>query len=475
MTDLDLAYRSAVELADLVATGQLSPVELVANSLDRMGEVQPILNAFTEVHADAALADAAVAADMVARKEPLGRLHGVPVAIKDTTPQAGRRTTLGSYTHEDWVPDHNAQVVSSLSRAGAIRVATTTAPEFAYNLLTDSPLWGPTRNPWNVERSPGGSSGGSAVAVATGCVALAEGTDMGGSVRIPASWTGLVGLKPGLGRIPMSGLPGLFDSISHHGPLARSVNDARLFLAATQNPSDADIMSVVAPLDLRGSTPESIDGWRIAYSPDLGCWEVDSEIAAAVKDAVGRLEAQGAIVTEVDPGITVEFEEAWMKLWGVFMASYYGHLVDEYNHVMDPQVLKLIELGNGLSAVDYKRLELQRSAMWRRIASVLANHRVLICPTMAQPPWPASSFDSPSAQVVDGRATSPEMTAVFNMVAPCPALSVPCGWHPQGSPHQGLPIGLQIVGPRWRSDLVLQAARAVESSSPKVGGRRTPV
>ena len=250
MIDLDLAFLSAIDQARLVRGGEISPVELVDNALQRIDDVNPALNCFCFVWDDLARKDARAAADAVSSGASLGPLHGVPIALKDTTPTAGQRTTLGSYAFADFVPLHDAWIATALRRAGAIVVGKTTSPEFAHTLLTDSPLWGVTRNPWDPTRTPGGSSGGSAVAVATGCVALAEGSDMGGSVRIPAAWCGIVGLKPGLGRIPMDVLPGLFDSISHHGPLARSVADARLFLQVTQGPDDADVMSVAAPLDL---------------------------------------------------------------------------------------------------------------------------------------------------------------------------------------------------------------------------------
>src|ERR1700716_1616198 len=236
MTDPELAFTPAVALARMIATRTVSPVEVVSNALSRINEVNPKLNCFCFVGQDEALEAAHVAADAAARGEAVGPLHGVPVALKDTTPTAGHRTTLGSYTHEPWAPDRDAYIVAALRRAGAIIVGKTPTPEFAHTLVTDSPLWGVTRNPCNLYRTPGGSSGGSAAAVAAGCVALAEGTDMGGSVRIPAAWCGVVGLKPGFGRIPMDVLPGLFDSISHHGPLARDVDDARLFLAVAQGP-----------------------------------------------------------------------------------------------------------------------------------------------------------------------------------------------------------------------------------------------
>jgi Asp-tRNA(Asn)/Glu-tRNA(Gln) amidotransferase A subunit family amidase len=476
--DLDLSYSSALEQARLVASGDLSPVDLMSNALARIEQVQPTLNCFTGVWADEALAEAHRAAGDVAAGRALGPLHGVPIALKETTQVSGRPLTLGSHTHAHVVADRDAYITRALRRAGAIVVGSTTSPEFAHTLQTDSPLWGTTRNPWNPAFTPGGSSGGSAVAVATGCVALAEGSDMGGSVRIPASWSGIVGLKPGLGRIPMDVLPGLFDSISHHGPLARCVADARLFLSATQGPDESDIMSVTTPLDLSGTAPADVRGMRLGLSVDLGSWWVHPEIEAAVLGAAEALRAAGAIVEPVQLRLDGDDEMLWARLWGVFMSGYFGHLVEEYHDVMDPEVLRLIELGNSMSATDLKRLEIVRTDVWHRVAAALSGHDALLCPTMATPPVSAAKADSERVDTpVDGRYHADDMTAVFNLVAPCPVLSVPCGVH-DAAPYTGMPIGLQIVGHRWREDTVLRVGRAVEVALPHlVAGtaRRPPI
>jgi Asp-tRNA(Asn)/Glu-tRNA(Gln) amidotransferase A subunit family amidase len=300
-------------------------------------------------------------------------------------------------------------------------------------------------------------------------VPLAEGTDMGGSVRIPAAWCGIVGLKPGLGRIPMDTLPGLFDLMSHHGPLARTVDDVRLFLQVTQGPDDADILSVPCPLDLDSPVPASVEGLRLGLSIDLGLWAVDPAIERAVRGAATALTTAGAVVDEVEVKVTRKDEEVWVDLWGVFMATYYGHLVEKYAAKMDPDVLQLIESGKKMSAVQLKGLELERTALWRRLAPVFASHDALLCPTMSTGPSPAAKADRPTAPPEDGRYHAADMTGVFNLVAPCPALSVPCGWDAES-----LPIGLQVVGRRWREDAVLQVGRAVELAIPDAI-RRPPI
>lgn len=456
-------------MAELIREAELSPVEVVQNALDRIAEVNPALNAFCFVWDESALAEARLAADAVARGDGLGPLHGVPIALKDTTPTAGRRTTLGSYTHEDWVPTADAAIVTALRRSGAIIVGKTTTPEFAHSSVTDSPLWGPTRNPWDLTRTPGGSSGGSAAAVAAGCVPLAEGSDMGGSVRIPAAWSGVVGLKPSLGRIPMDVLPGLFDNISHHGPLARCVDDARLFLAATQGPDDADILTIPGPLDLSAPIDGEIGGMRLGLSLDLGCWEVDPVIADAVERAADVLRTAGASVVHVNPAFTAGDDELWVKLWGVFMAAYFGHFTAEFADRMDPNVLALIEYGRSFSAVDYKRLEIERTDTWRRLRRAMSDVDVLLCPTMATAPVAAERLNQAHPpKVDDGRVRSNDMTGVFNLTSPCPAMSVPIGLHPEGTP-----IGLQIIGHRWDEPTVLRVGRAVELNLAPIG--RPPI
>src|SRR5215813_15364128 len=277
MADLDLCYTPATVLARRIAARKLSPVEVVKNALARIDAVNPKLNCFCFVYPEEALKAARAAERAVKAGRKLGPLHGVPVAIKDLTPTKGKRTTLGSYTHEHWVPEHDATIVEKLRAAGAIVVGKTTTPEFAYSSFTESPLWGATRNPWNPERTPGGSSGGSGAAVAAGCVPLAEGTDMGGSVRIPAAWCGIVGLSPSFGRIPLEFLPSPVDHIHHVGPLARSSDDARLFLSVTQGPDDRDLLSLPTVLDLDRPLSGDVQGLRLALSIDLGWYRVHPE------------------------------------------------------------------------------------------------------------------------------------------------------------------------------------------------------
>jgi Asp-tRNA(Asn)/Glu-tRNA(Gln) amidotransferase A subunit family amidase len=470
VADLDLCYTPAGELARLIRERQLSPVEVVANSLDRIEQVNPALNCFCFAYPEEALALAREAERAVAAGEPLGPLHGVPIAIKDLTPTAGKRTTMGSYAFEHHVPDESAAIVGKLADAGAIMVGKTTTPEFAYAGITESRLWGVTRNPWDTERTPGGSSGGSGAAVASGCVPLAEGTDMGGSVRIPASSCGIVGLKPSFGRIPLDFLPTEFDTIQHFGPLARTVDDARLFVACTQGPDERDIMSLSPPLDLSRPLDGSVEGMRLALDVDLGFYWVSPEVEAATREAAAALAEAGAIVEEVDVEWTREVLDAWMAHWGVYLAAIFGDAVAEFRDRMDPRLLEFVDRGEAMSAVDFKRLEFVRTRAWKQLAPILERYDALLCPTMTQTARPV---DVDEAEYVaapdDGLCHSLDMTCQFNFVSQCPVLSVPSGWS-----SEGLPIGLQILARRYRDDEALRIGAALERVRPWAA-RRPPI
>ncbi len=455
-----------MELARRIRARELSPVDVVANALERIEEVNPTLNCFCFVYPEEALELARAAEG----REPSGPLHGVPIAIKDLTPTAGKRTTMGSYAFEHNVPETSALLVEKLLGAGAIMVGKTTTPEFAYSSFTESPLWGVTRNPWNTERSPGGSSGGSGAAVASGCVPLAEGTDMGGSVRIPASWSGLVGLKPSFGRIPLDFLPTQFDTIQHFGPLARTVGDARLFLAVGQGPDDRDIMSLSPALDLSGPLEASVEGMRLALDVDLGCYAVDPEVEAAVREAADALAGAGAVVEEVDLGWTRAYADAWDEHWNVYLAAIFGQKLGEFRGRMDPRVVKRLDAGLAMGAVDFKRLEFVRTEQWQKLRVVLERFDALLCPTMSQTARPVAEDDSMWYEDRgDGLYHGLDMTSVFNFTSQCPVLSVPAGWS-----SEGLPIGLQIVARRYRDDEALRVGAALERVRPWAD-RRPPL
>ncbi len=462
MADLDLCYMPAAEMGRRFRDGILSPVDVMENTLARIAEVNPTLNCFCFVFPEEARAQAKAAEEAIRQGRPLKPLHGVPFAIKDLTPTKGKRTTLGSFAFEHNLPDHDAPIVEALTKAGGILIGKTTTPEFAYSSFTESPLWGITRNPWDTSRTPGGSSGGSGAAVASGCVPLAEGSDMGGSVRIPASFCGIVGLKPSFGRIPFTILPSIFDSLSHFGPLARTIDDAALFLDATQGPDERDIQSLKPPIRLPQPVPASIRGWRLALSIDLGFLHVDPEVEAAVREAAAALAQQGAVIEEVELGWTKEMNDAWIDHWRVYLATFFGDKLAEYRAKMDPNVVALIEAGLKMSAVEFKRTELIRTEMWRRLSPILLRFHALLCPTMAHPAPKVGGKDTEYDWVDEqGRFHGLDITSVFNFVSQCPALSVPAGFTAAG-----LPIGLQIVARRQEDLAALTIGKALETIRP---------
>jgi Asp-tRNA(Asn)/Glu-tRNA(Gln) amidotransferase A subunit family amidase len=467
MPDIERAYATASELAGLYRRKEASPVEVMEFALARIEQVNPKLNCFCFVYPEEALERAQAAERAFAGGVDPGPLAGVPIAFKDRTPTKGKRTTLGSRIYEHWVPEEDPAIVEKLTGAGAIIVGKTATPEFAHAGFTESPLWGKTRNPWDLERTPGGSSGGAGAAVASGCVPLAEGTDMGGSVRIPAAECGVVGLKPSLGRIPMDILPSLFDNISHFGPLARSVGDAALFLAAAQGPDERDIQSLRPALALPRPIPPRVEGRRLALSIDLGFYAVHPEIEANTRAAAAALRDAGAVVEEVALDWSSEIDWAWAKYWGVFMAAYFGQYLEEWRDKMDPDVVKLMDAGFAMSAVDYKRLEILRSKQWRALAKVLERFDALIAPTMAQPAAPVDGkFAENAGYDAEGRFTSRYMTEPFNLVGQCPVLSVPTGFTAGG-----LPTALSICGRRFDDLSVLEIGTALEQARPWRGKR----
>jgi len=447
----------ATVLAERIRGGDLSPLALIEASLARILEINPRLNAFCAIYADEARARAEEYEWVVRKGMEVGPVHGLPIAIKDFTPIAGKITTRGSYALRNWVPTENPVMVERLLRAGAIIIGKTTTPEFAYSSFTSSQLWGITRNPWNPARTAGGSSGGSAVAVATGCASLAEGTDMGGSVRIPASFCGIVGLKPTLGRIPMDILPTVFDSISHFGPLARTVDDAALFLSVTQGADDRDIQSL-PDMEIPIPVPRGVRGMRLALSIDLGYYRVDGEVTTRLREAMVALAQAGAIVEEVDLGWSREINDAWTKYWSVLLAASFGHLLPKHRGHMDTHVVELMEMGFGTSAVEFKRLEEIRTRQWHRLAAVFRRHDALICPTMTRSAPSADLWDGDFDQTdPEGRYDGLDMTCPFNFVPQCPVLSVPAG-----TGLDGLPIGIQIVGRRFQDLSVLRIGATLE-------------
>lgn len=411
--------------------------------------MQEQLNAFTVIdHAGAMAAAKAVDAGQV-----IGPLAGVPVVIKDMTPTFGLPTTRGSWTTgEGRTDDPDAVIVARLRAAGAIVVAKSTTPEFAYSSFTQSPRYGITRNPWDPARTPGGSSGGSAVAVACRVAPFAEGSDMGGSIRIPAAACGIVGFKPSLGRIPMTVLPTPIDMISHFGPLAATVADAVAFLAATAGAHDLDLLSQTTPFSVPSCAPASLAGVRFAVSVDLGYFDVAPAVEAALMAAVEVLRDAGASVTEVRLPWTREVLNQWTLKWAALLAMFPS------GERMDPALLALVASAVRTTALDLKETERVQARMASDMAAIFVEYDALICPTLAVAPPDVEAKDTDFEVVLpNGKLRGFDMTHPFNMLAPYPVITLPAGWA------EGMPMGLQLVGPRFGDERTLALAGGVEA------------
>jgi amidase/aspartyl-tRNA(Asn)/glutamyl-tRNA(Gln) amidotransferase subunit A len=366
---------------------------------------------------------------------------------------------------EDWVPAEDAPIVERLQAAGAVLVGKTATSELAHSSFTRSPLWGVTRNPWNRSRTAGGSSGGSAAAVAARMVPLAEGSDAGGSVRIPASCCGVVGFKPSAGRVPVHAFASDFEPIFHFGPLSRTVADACLMFDVMQGPDDRDPLSVVPALDRLGEWQQSVDvtKLRIALSVDLGYYEVDTAVADNTVRAAAAFRELGAEVTTVDLGWDRSINDAWALNWSVLLATLFGDIEAAHRDRVDPELVKLIEEGRHHSAIELKHVDIVRSKQWAKLRDILRSHDLLVCPTVALPVPPAegledSDFESDSP---DGKFRGFEMTSPFSLVPQCPVISVPSGVSPDG-----MPTGMQLVGRRFADAELLYAAAAYERTHP---------
>ncbi|SED63561.1 aspartyl-tRNA(Asn)/glutamyl-tRNA(Gln) amidotransferase subunit A [Streptomyces sp. 3213] len=451
----ELTELTAVELLDGYRRGEFSPVEATRATLERAEEIQPVVNAFVRLDAEGALARAAESAERWRRGEPAGLLDGVPVTVKDILVQRGAPTLRGSQTvAEQGSWDEDAPSVARLREHGAVFVGKTTTPEFGWKGVTDSPLSGITRNPHDPSRTAGGSSGGSAAAVALGAGPLSLGTDGGGSVRIPASFCGIFGLKPTYGRVPLYPASA-FGTLSHVGPMTRDAADAALLLDVIGVPDPRDWSCLDRP---SGSFTEAlahgIQGLRIAYSPSLGGQvAVRPAVAAAVRRGVERLAALGAYVEETDPDLT-DPVDAFHTLWFSGAARATQKLAPRQRKLLDPGLREICAAGAGISALNHLAAVDVRAELGRRMGLFHERYDLLVTPTL-----PITAFEA-GVEVPKGsghrRWTGwTPFTYPFNMTQQ-PAATVPVG-----KDGDGLPIGMQIVAARHRDDLVLRAAHAL--------------
>lgn len=455
MTDTDLVYLSAYESGELIAAGELSPVELTRALLDRIDDLNPKLNAFVTVTPERAMADAKDAEQRARRGERIGPLDGVPHSIKDNEPTAGIRTTNGSMWDRDRVPDHDSLVVARLRATGSPLLGKTNLPQAGYKEITENLIGPPARNPWDLSRTPGGSSGGAAAAVAAGMGALGQGGDGAGSIRSPASFSGLVGFKPSNGLVPMWPFTEWHATLAAKGPLTRTVRDAAVMLGALAGPDRRDPLCIDSPVpDFVEATKRSLDGLKVAWSPDLGHVSVAPDVADACAKAALSFAELGCTVTEVPISWGAFARDIITPTWGINFASRFAQRAEEHPEWIEPSLMEFIRDGIPRSAMEYRRLLYQRGELYDRVRSFFDEYDLLLTPTMPDTAWPAQG--EPDTPLLDRLA----FTCPFNLTGH-PAVSVPCGFD-----RNGLPIGLQIVGGWHRDDLLFTAAARFEEAHP---------
>jgi amidase len=459
----ELTRLSAVELARLIRTRKLSPVEVTEAHLAAIGRVNPAVNAFCTVVPEKALEWARQAEIAVRKRAKLGPLHGVPVAIKDLSDTAGIRTTYGSTLFGDHVPTEDAEIVRALKAAGAIVLGKTNTPEFGAGANTVNKVFGATRNPWNPALSASGSTGGGAAALAARMAPLAEGTDFGGSLRTPAAFCGVVGLRTTAGLVTKfpAALPWHDQSVA--GPMARSAEDCALLLDAMTGFSLKSPLSCAAPWKSAREAvakARSLRGLRLAYAPDIGGIGVDGEIERVCRAAALELRAARAAVEEIEIGMG-DGRDAFMALRGEAMV---GNHLDKLERIgeLGDNLAGNIRLGLALTPSEIARAERKRAEIWHRWRTLFESYDLILTPVAPVPPFPV---EKNFPDVIEGRKLQNYMDWIaptfLVSLAALPAVSVPAGLSAAR-----LPVGLQIVGPRFSEPTILAAAKFVEEAHP---------
>ncbi|WP_329542502.1 amidase [Streptomyces sp. NBC_01358] len=468
----ELCFLPATDIVTGVADRRLSPVEIVDAVLDRMEEVNPLIGAFCTPAPEQARKRAVALADRLARGGTPGPLAGVPLGVKDLIATAGLRTTSGSPAYRDHVPDEDDIVVERSIEAGAVVLGKTNTTEFGYSAVGHNPLFPPSRNPWSTGLTPGGSSAGSAAAVAAGLGPVALGSDGGCSLRVPAAFCELVGFKPSMGRVPVwpgcrdERFPGVsgWESLEHLGVLTRTVADTALMLSVLAGPDPRDRHSIPChDVDwntaVRRGTVEGCAGLRIAYSPDLGYLPVDPEVRAVVDDAVSAFRDLGCTVEETEPGWSDPAEAFQALITAETDLTGMRRLIDAHGPSMSPHLVSWMT--RGWTAQELTDANIARKALTNRMAAFMSRYDILITPTSAVPPFPVG-IQGPGR--IDGQRVTDTAWIGFNYPASltgAPAVSLPAG-----RTTDGLPVGLQLIGGHLADETVLRTAAAYEAIRP---------
>ncbi len=469
MTDTDLCYLTAAEAIALFKSRDLSPVELLQALIDRTDAVEPKINVFADTYFDEAMDQARKAEVRYSRPGTRTRpLEGLPLAVKDENKIKGRRTTSGSLAFKDAIDQSTSLSIERLLKAGAIVHARSTTPEFACAGVTHSRLFGVSRNPWNTNFTTGGSSGGAGGALAAGTTTIANGSDIWGSIRMPASCCGVLGFKPPYGRVPEDS-PFNLDMYCHEGPMARSVQDLVLMQNVMAGPHPKDIATVRPKLTIPKEL-KPIKGWKIAYSIDLGYFEVDPEVVRNTQETLAMLRDLGAVVEEVELG--------WSQTTLTAASNYLGHifgnsiaaLLPRYREQMTNYARSFAEFGQSTTATDFLTSMEVLNEMYASLGPILENFDALICPTMPLPAVAADYDPGVDQCQINGVTVHPvwgwTMTYPFNMMNRCPVMSFPSGFA-----ENGVPTGVQIVGRTYDDVSVFRIAADLERVRPIYGSK----
>ncbi len=456
----DPCFLPAYELLAAYRAKELSPVEVTRAALERIDRLNPVVNAFVTVTAELAMEQAQQAEAAWFAGEAIPPLAGVPASIKDLFPTKGIRTTRGAVRWRDWVPDFEVPSVERMRASGVVLLGKTNTPEAGWKGATSNLVAGITRNPWNLERTPGGSSGGAAVAVATGMGCLGLGSDAGGSIRIPAAFTGVYGLKPSHALIPAFTMNPL-EHLSHVGPMARTVRDAALLLTVLAGPDDRDRLSYDTPRDYLAALDGGVAGLRVAWCPVLvPGLDAEPTVRDTSAEGVRILEQLGAIVEEIPPPLGIEIVEAHKVLLSTGLATLYPDL-EEVEADIEPDLAVTIRAGQGYSGLDVILANVQQLLAYDAIRSLFERYDLIATPAVSVTAF-AADRDFP--EQVNGRPGARVYWTPYSFPfnhSGHPAASVPCGTAPDG-----LPVGLQLVGGWRRDDLVLRASAALEEARP---------
>jgi aspartyl-tRNA(Asn)/glutamyl-tRNA(Gln) amidotransferase subunit A len=460
VSDDDVCYLSALDLRDRYRRRELSPLEVTETILRRIDRLNSNLTAFITVTPGLALDHARAAERAYVPGGTPRPLAGIPISIKDLTPTKGIRTTRGSLLSADWIPDEDPPIMERIYAAGAVMLGKTNTPEYGWKADSGNRLVGPTHNPWQHGKTAGGSSGGAGAAVAAGLGPLAQGSDGGGSIRIPSSFSGIFGLKPSASLVPQYP-PSAFGDLSHLGPMTRTVRDAALLLDVIAGADARDRLSWSSNVDHLAACDGDVAGLRIAWSPNLGYASVEPIVLDRTARAVRRFEDLGCHVEEVDPGLDKP-DEIWSNLWAASTAALHLDDLDRIRDTIDPGRIPIIERGGRLTGPEVAALQIRRNAFYQSVRTFMERYDLLVTPTLGRTAFPAGD-NGPTELCGKPMTTPTDWTPFchpFNLTGQ-PAASVPCGFD-----GDGLPIGLQIVG-RWHDDAtVLRAAAAFEAIAP---------